>query len=103
MQKLSSDIDSLQNMCSDLKITQRELDELKSLFKKYIEALIDDSKNRFNDKSEILLALSVLDPLLVPEQKSPDFKEYGVKQVKTLAEHSRRKLKLTECYPSGSP
>ena len=85
--KLTSDFDSLENMCSDLKVSKKEMDELKSLFKKYITALIENIEKRFADSSDLLVAFSVLDPLLVPSPNSPGFKQYGVNHITTLAEH----------------
>ncbi|VDI68463.1 Hypothetical predicted protein [Mytilus galloprovincialis] len=94
--KLTSDFDSLEKMCSDLKVSKKEMDERKSLFKKYITALIENIEKRFADSSDLLVAFSV-DPLLVPS-----FKQYCVNHITTLAGHFLRKEKLTKYCLNGS-
>ncbi|VDI55299.1 Hypothetical predicted protein [Mytilus galloprovincialis] len=87
MQSLQTDIDSFSDMCAEIKLNNKELKELQSLFEKYVNALINNITRRFEDSSDVLAALGIFDPLSVPLQNQPGFKEYGIAQINILADH----------------
>ncbi|CAG2239555.1 unnamed protein product [Mytilus edulis] len=87
MQSLQTDIDSFSDMCAEIKLNNKELKELQSLFEKYVNALINNITRRFEDSSDVLAALGIFYPLSVPLQNQPGFKEYGIAQINILADH----------------
>lgn len=84
--KLATDLDSLTDICADIKINEKETRELESLFLKYISALVDNIDKRFSDSSPVLEAFNIFDPMMVPEQREL-VRYYGQSQMEVLAEH----------------
>lgn len=87
MKSLQADIDSFTDMCAKIKLSDKELKELQSLFTKYVESLISNINSRFEDSSDILAAFGIFDPLSIPLNTEVGFKEYGVTQVRVIADH----------------
>ena len=87
--KLQSD-DSITNISADMSLSKSHLDEIQTLFQKYITALKSNIDKRFSDSSEIVSALCIFDPLAVPEQDADGFTDYGVKEIKLLGFHFNR-------------
>ena len=87
MQNLQADIDSFTDMCADIKLSDRELKELQSLFTKYVESLISNINRSFEDSSDVLSAFGIFDPQSVPLSSQPGFNEYGITQIRVLADH----------------
>lgn len=102
MKSLQADIDSFTDMCAEIKLSDKELKELQSLFTKYVESLISNIDRRFEDSSDILSAFAIFDPLSIPLNTEVGFKEYGVTQVRVIADHfyqemtDDNKLRATE-------
>ena len=88
--KLQSDIDSITNISAELSLSKSHLDEIQTLFHKYITALKSNIDKRFSDSSEIVSAFCIFDPLAVPEQDADGFTDYGVKEIKLLGSHFYR-------------
>lgn len=87
IESLRSDIDSLTNMCTEITMSKKDSDELSSLFKNYVNALIVNIERRFEDSSAVVSSLSVFDPSMVPKSEDLGFKEYGQEQIRTLGHH----------------
>ena len=68
-------------------MSKKDSDEISSLFKNYVNALIANIDRRFEDSSTVLSSLSVFDPSLVPKSDEIGFKEYGQDQIRTLGQH----------------
>ena len=88
--KLQSDIDSITNISAELSLSKSHLDEIQTLFQKYITALKSNIDKRFSDSSEIVSAFCIFVPLAVPEQDADGFTDYGVKEIKLLGSHFYR-------------
>ena len=86
IQELQQDIDSLTDMCADIRLNQRDATELQSLFRNYITALINNIERRFEDSSPVLAAFSIFDPNVMPET-TEELKVYGNQQLETLSNH----------------
>lgn len=71
----------------DLSLTLTIEQQLNNLTVKYIDALKDNIKNRFDGSLEVLTAFRVFDPMSVPEKKEIGFKEYGLSDIDVLGEH----------------
>lgn len=61
------------------------MEEVRSLFNKYITALKQNIDRRFGDCSEILAAFCIFDPVTIPENK--EFQEYGKREIQQIAKH----------------
>lgn len=85
--KLQSDIDSITNISTELSLSRNRLNEIQTLFKKYITALRGNIDKRFSDSSEVVSAFCIFDPLAVPEPDADGFTDYGVREVKILRSH----------------
>ncbi|XP_052261749.1 E3 SUMO-protein ligase KIAA1586-like [Dreissena polymorpha] len=83
---LQSDIDSYTNISAELSMSPKVMDDLQSLFKKYITALKDNIDHRFGDSSVILTAFCIFDPVTVPGD-SALFKEHGNREIQQIATH----------------
>ena len=87
IESLRNDIDSFTNMCAEINLTKKDSDELTSLFKKYVDALIKNIDRRFEDCGEVLSSFAIFDPTLLPKTDETGFKEYGEDSIKVLGEH----------------
>lgn len=85
--RLQTDIDSFTNMSAELSLSRNQLEEIQTIFKKYITALKSNIDKRFTDSSEVIASFSIFDPLAVPEHDTEGFKEYGMREVKILGTH----------------
>lgn len=83
---LQNDIDSFTNISAELSMSPKVMEEVKSLFQKYITALKKNIDRRFSDCSEIVAAFCIFDPVTVPENKA-QFKEYGNVEIQQIATH----------------
>lgn len=87
LEALRADHDSYTNMCAEIKMSQKDIEEVHRLFTNYVNALIKNIDRRFEDSCEILASLSIFDPLSVPKSDEIGFKEYGKHQIEILADH----------------
>ena len=71
----------------ELTITDNEKKILGNLLFAYISDLAKNITSRFNDCLSILSSFSILSPVALPKSTSPEFKEYGNKEIKILADH----------------
>ncbi|XP_052241120.1 zinc finger protein 862-like isoform X2 [Dreissena polymorpha] len=86
IERLSKDVESLTDVCSDIKMNPREAKELENLFASYIAALIENIDRRFCESSPVLEAFNIFDPMMVPDQRE-EIRYYGQTQMQVLAEH----------------
>lgn len=86
MENLRQNIDSVTEMCADIKLNQKDATELQSLFRKYTAALIENIDRRFADSSKVLAAFSIFDPVAMPDT-AVELKVYGNPQIETLSQH----------------
>ena len=77
MENLSQDIDSLTDMCAEIKLNKRDTTKLQSLYQKYTTALTEN----IEDSSEVLAAFCIFDPV------ATELKVYGNPQIETLSGH----------------
>lgn len=61
--------------------------QLSNLLLKYVTALKDNIHSRFDDDLPVVSALSIFNPLTLPQPGSGAFKEHGTKKAQTLAKH----------------
>lgn len=87
LEALRADIDSYTNMCAEIKMSQKDIEEVHRLFTNYVNALIKNIDRRFEDSCEILASLLIFDSLSVPKSDEIGFKEYGKHQIEILADH----------------
>ena len=79
----------------ELTITENDKKMLGNLLSAYVSGLAKNITSRFNDCLSVLSSFSILSPVALPKSTSPEFKEYGNKEIKILADHffKRRKRK----------
>lgn len=87
IESLRNDIDSFTNMCAEIRLSKKNSDELTSLCKKYVDALIKNIDRRFKDCGEVLSSFAIFDPTFLPKTDETGFKEYGEDSIKVLGEH----------------
>ena len=85
MTKLQADVDSLEKSGCDVTFPPTAYEQMQSLAKKYVGALTQNLDQRFVASSEVISALSIFDPVSVPEYDADGFQEYGVAEVEKLA------------------
>ena len=68
-------------------ITDNDKKILGNLLSVYISGLAKNITSRFNDCLSVLSSFSILSPVALPNPTSPEFKEYGNKEIKILAHH----------------
>ena len=71
----------------ELTITDNDKNILGNLLSAYISGLAKNITSRFNDCLTVLPSFSILSPVALPKPTSPEFKEYGNKEIKILADH----------------
>lgn len=67
----------------DFEVTERVLKEMKCMLVKYTAALVGNIDDRFKESMPVLTALSIFDPLLIPN----DIKEYGHAEIELTTKH----------------
>lgn len=85
LNKLAADIDSISRISDELTLSPRGMEELRSIFVKYIPALKQNIIRRFGSSSEVLAAFGVLNPLTVTGVKQTGFKEHGISDMQIIA------------------
>ncbi|XP_071122736.1 zinc finger protein 862-like [Mytilus edulis] len=71
----------------EIKVTDPMITEVTNLLKNYISTLIENIDKRFGASLPVLTALSIFDPLRVPEKEHVGFSSYGQNQMKVLCTH----------------
>jgi len=71
----------------ELTITDNDKKVLSTLLSTYVSGLAKNITSHFNDCLSILSSFSILSPVALPKPTSPEFKEYGNKEIKILADH----------------
>ena len=71
----------------ELTITNNDKKILSNLLSAYVSGLAKNITSRFNDCLSVLSSFSILSPVALPKPTSPEFKEYGNKEIKILADH----------------
>lgn len=87
MAKLQADVDSFEKSGCDVTFPPTAYEQMQPLVKKYVGALTQNLGQRFAASSEVISALSIFDPVSVPEYDADGFQEYGVAEVEKLAKH----------------
>ena len=67
-------------------ITDNDKKILGNLLSAYVSGLAKNITSRFNDCLSVLSSFSILSPVALPKPTSPEFKEYGNKEIKILAD-----------------
>lgn len=62
-------------------------EQMQGLSQKYVTALTKNLEERFASSCDVISALSIFDPLSVPEYEAYGFQEYRTAQVNILAKH----------------
>ena len=86
-EKLKGDVDSFENRGCDITFPLTLYEQMQRLSQKYVTALTQNLGERFASSSHVISALSIFDPLSVPEYQVDGFHEYGTAQVNILAKH----------------
>ena len=71
----------------ELTFTDNNKKILGNLPSAYVSGLAKNITSRFNDCLSVLSSFSILSPVALPKPTSPEFKEYGNKEIKILADH----------------
>ncbi len=61
--------------------------QLKNLTTKYINTLKENIEDRFDGNLPVITAFEIFNPTRVPERKETGFKEYGIAEIKVLADY----------------
>ena len=69
----------------DFEVPDRVVEDMKSLFVKYTDALMKNIDDRFKESMPVVTALSIFDPLLMPS--AGDVKSYGLLEVELIGKH----------------
>ena len=84
---LQRSIDSFTNISDELCLRKEDSKQLENLLTKYIDMLKTNISERLGSVPEIIEAYGVFDPISIPPEEDDQFKEYGVAEMKVLAEH----------------
>ena len=68
-------------------ITNNDNKILGNLLSEYVSGLAKNITSRFNDCLSVLSSFSILSPVALPKPSSPEFMEYGNKEIKILGDH----------------
>ena len=71
----------------EMTITDNDKKILGNLLSVYVSGLAKNITSHFNDCLFILSSFSILSPVTLPKSTLPEFKEYGNKEIKILADH----------------
>ena len=77
----------LRFVAEEISFTQSKEQELKNLTAKYIMALTENIKIRFNNSLPVVSAFAIFDPLATPMANEDGFDEYGKDEIETMANH----------------
>ncbi|CAB3982455.1 Hypothetical predicted protein [Paramuricea clavata] len=77
-------------------LTTSSEDYLQNPTTKYVDSLTENIENRFSESLPILTAFQIFDPMGVPARSDDAFKEYGIPQIKILADHFYEEKKVKE-------
>ena len=77
----------------ELTITDNDKKILGNLLSAFVSGLAKNITSRFNDCLSVLSSFSILSPVALPKPTSPEFKEYGNKEIKILADHFFKRRK----------
>ena len=87
VQKFLAVLESYTNICEDIKVSAARQQQLYHLQEKYITSLVANVEGRFANRSLLLAALKIFDPLAVPETSELGFNVYGNRDIATLPQH----------------
>ena len=88
LKKLQEDIKPEGRLGSlEMTITDNDKKILGNLLSAYVSGLAKNITSRFNDCLSVLSSFSILSPVALPKPTSPEFKDYGNKEIKILADH----------------
>lgn len=88
LKKLEEDIKDEGRLGSlDLTLTDNDKKVLGNLLSAYVTGLKNNITSRFDNCLSVLTSFSIFSPVTLPKPNSPEFKEYGNKEIKTLANH----------------
>lgn len=71
----------------DLHLTVFQEQSLATLTQNYVTALKENIESRFENSLPVLTSFKIFDPTTVPPRSDPSFKEHGVDDIKTMADH----------------
>ena len=66
--------------------------QLKNLTTKYIKALKENIQDRFDGNLPVITAFEIFNPIRVPERQEAGFKEYGIAEIKVIADYFYQNL-----------
>lgn len=87
LEKLKGDADSFENLGCDMTFSPTLYQQMQGLSQKYVTALIQNFEQRFASSCNVISALSIFDPLSVPEYEADGFQEYGTAEVNILVKY----------------
>ena len=89
LKKLQEDIKPEGRLGSlELTITDNDKKILGNLLSKYVSGLAKNITSHINDCLSVLSPFSILSPVALPKPNSPEFMEYGNKEIKILGDHA---------------
>ena len=75
-------------LSSDISITERVLERANTMQVKYVTKLVENIHNRFDsDVMSVVSAFKIFNPMELPSKESEKWADYGLAEVKTLAQH----------------
>lgn len=88
IKKLEKDIKNGGRLGSlELTLTDHDKSVLGNLLSAYVTGLKNNITSPFNDCLSVLTSFSIFSPVALPKPNSPEFKEYGNREIKILADH----------------
>lgn len=88
IKKLEEDIKNGGRLGSlELTLTAHDKSVLGNLLSAYVTGLKNNITSHFNDCLSVLTSFSIFSPVALPKPNSPEFKEYGNREIKILADH----------------
>ena len=66
--------------------------QLKNLTTKYIKALKENIQDQFDGNLPVITAFEIFNPIRVPERQEAGFKEYGIAEIKVMADYFYQNL-----------
>ena len=75
-------------LSSDISVTERVLERASTMQAKYVTKLVENIHNRFDsDAMSVVSAFKIFNPMDLPSKESEKWADYGLAEVKTLAQH----------------
>ena len=75
-------------LSSDISITERVLERANTMQVKYVTKPVENIHNRFDsDVMSVVSAFKIFNPMELPSKESEKWADYGLAEVKTLAQH----------------